>query len=60
MQTSARNTKSIQNLQGCIFRILQHFATKLTILLILRRSIFLAVMMDFVLPVTLQQSEVYS
>ncbi len=49
LQTSPRNTKIYKNLQGYIFRILQHFAIKFAILIILRWS-FLLVVMDFVLP----------
>ena len=49
VQISARNTK-IQNLQGYIFRVLQHFTTKLCNFTNFK-MLFLAVVMDFVLPV---------
>ncbi len=51
VQTSARNTKvykSIQNLQGYIFRLLQDFATKLCNFTNFK-MLFVTVVMDFVL-----------
>ena len=54
VQTSARNTKvcmhgpNFRNLQGYIFRILQHFATKLCNFTNFR-MLFLSVVMHFVL-----------